>query len=109
MDNSVVPLYRLVILGILVLLFRRLPFVWAAHGVIPQIAHHRQALFVGFFGPVGVSAIFYLYITLEFLATLEVDGEPREDIAHLGETVYVVVWFLAICSIVRLLGRPYGS
>ncbi|KAK4226459.1 Sodium/hydrogen exchanger family-domain-containing protein [Podospora fimiseda] len=110
MNNNVVPLYRLVPLGILVLLFRRLPWVFAIHKFIPQIEEVRQAIFVGFFGPVGVSAIFYLYITLEFLKTLEVDGEPREDVKNLSETVLVVVWFLAICSIiVHGLSIPLGK
>lgn len=99
-ENSVLPLGRLVALGILVLLLRRLPWVFAVHRYIPQIEEVRQAIFVGFFGPVGVSAIFYLYIMLEFLKTLEVDGEPRADVKDLAETVNVVVWFITICSIV---------
>jgi sodium/hydrogen antiporter len=102
-SNSVVPIYRLIPLGILILLFRRLPWVFAIHRFIPQIEGTRQAIFVGFFGPVGVSAIFYLYITLEFLQTLDVNGQPRSDVATLPETVNVVVWFLAICSIVRIM------
>ncbi|KAK4194514.1 putative Na(+)/H(+) antiporter [Triangularia verruculosa] len=105
-NDGVVPLYRLVILGILVLLFRRLPWVFAIHKFIPQIEEIRQAIFVGFFGPVGVSAIFYLYITLEFLKTME----PSEKVEHLGEVVKVVVWFLAICSIVvHGLSIPLGK
>ena len=70
------------------------------HKFIHQIEEKRQAIFVGFFGPIGVSAIFYLYISLEFLETITVDGEQREDAEQLGETIKVVVWFLAICSIV---------
>ena len=101
--NDVVPLRRLVPLGVLVLLFRRLPWVFAVHRFIPQIEEVRQAVFVGFFGPVGVSAIFYLYITLEFLQTLEVDGEPRADLKALPEAANVVVWFIAICSIVSVV------
>jgi NhaP-type Na+/H+ or K+/H+ antiporter len=101
-DNGVVPLRRLVPLGILVLLLRRLPWVLMVHRFIPQIEEVRQAVFVGFFGPVGVSAIFYLYITLEFLQTLDVDGRPRADVAKLPEAVTVVVWFIAVCSIVSL-------
>lgn len=78
--NSVIPIYRLVPLAILVLIFRRLPWVYAIHKKIPQIEHPRQAVFVGFFGPIGVSAIFYLYITQEFLGTLEDgSGELRPD------------------------------
>ena len=51
--NDVIPLYRLVFLGILILLFRRLPAVYAMHRFIPQIGEKRQAIFVGFFGPIG--------------------------------------------------------
>jgi NhaP-type Na+/H+ or K+/H+ antiporter len=100
LHNEVVPLGRLLPLGILVLLLRRLPWVFAIHRFIPQIEEVRQAIFVGFFGPVGVSAIFYLYVTLEFLHTLNVDHEPRTDVKALPEAVQVVVWFIAICSIV---------
>ena len=59
--NDVVPLYRLVFLGILILLFRRLPVVYAMHWKIQQIEEKQQALFVGFFGPIGVSVSCYLF------------------------------------------------
>lgn len=101
-DNTVIPIYRLIFLGIAILLVRRLPVVFALHKQIHQIEEPRQAIFVGFFGPIGVSAVFYIYITLEFLETITVDGVQREDAARLGEVVTVVVWFLAICSIVSL-------
>jgi hypothetical protein len=58
---------------------------------------------MGFFGPIGVSAIFYLYIALDFLQTITIDGIQRDDARKLGEVVMVVVWFLAICSNVRIL------
>lgn len=61
-----------------------------------------QAIFVGFFGPIGVSAVFYLYISLRFLETITVDGVQRADAEKLGETLRTIVWFLAICSIVSL-------
>jgi NhaP-type Na+/H+ or K+/H+ antiporter len=70
------------------------------HRWIHQIEEKRQAIFVGFFGPIGVSAVFYLYVSLEFLETIKVDGVEREDAERLGETMMVVVWFLATCSIV---------
>lgn len=101
LHNPIVPLGRLVALGVLILLFRRLPWILAVHKFLPQIDDLRQAIFVGFFGPVGVSAIFYLYITLEFVETLQTaDGELRADVANLGEATTVVIWFIAICSIV---------
>lgn len=108
--NPVIPIYRLIALGITVLLFRRLPMVLAFHTWIHQVEEFRHALFVGFFGPIGVSAIFYLYISLEFLRTIDVDGEEREDAVRAGEIIEVVVWFLAICSIVvHGLSVPLGK
>ena len=101
--NGVIPVYRLVLLGILILLLRRIPIIYAMHNQIRQIEHIRQNLFVGFFGPIGVSAVFYLHVSLEFLRETTVDGVVREDARKLEETITVVVWFLAICSIVSML------
>jgi NhaP-type Na+/H+ or K+/H+ antiporter len=91
--NNVIPIYRLIFLGILVLLLRRLPIVYAMHKYIPQIEQKRQALFVGF----------YLYVSLDFLRKIKVDGEVREDAQFLIEVMNVVIWFLCICSIVSRL------
>lgn len=109
--NEVIPIWRLILLGIGILLLRRIPIVLAMHKWIHQIEHWQHALFVGFFGPIGVSAIFYLYISIEFLETyLVVDGEMREDARHLEEVMRVVIWFLAICSIVvHGLSIPLGK
>lgn len=105
--NNVIPIYRLIFLGILVLLLRRLPIIFILHKKIPQIEEVRQALFVGFFGPIGVSAIFYLYVTVDFLHQVTIDGTERHDAEVLTEVVTVVVWFLAICSIVSgVLSHP---
>jgi NhaP-type Na+/H+ or K+/H+ antiporter len=62
LHNDAIPLYRLIVLGILILLFRRLPVVYAMHKVIPQIEGKRQALFVGFFGPIGGRVASYPHV-----------------------------------------------
>lgn len=105
--NDIIPIYRLIFLGILILLFRRLPIVYIMHRRISQIEQQQQALFVGFFGPIGVSAVFYLYVSLDFLRAIEVNGEVREDAARLAEVMTIVIWFLAICSIVSHLFLGY--
>lgn len=102
-DNPYIPIYRLVPLGILILLLRRLPVIYAMRKQIKQIEAFRQMLFVGFFGPIGVSAIFYLYVSVEFLHGLKIDGVHREDAHHLAEVMKVVIWFVTLCSIV---GNP---
>lgn len=98
--NDIIPIYRLIALGILILLFRRIPIIYLLHYKIRQIEEKQQALFAGFFGPIGVSAVFYLYISLEFLKKVTVEGVVRDDAARLAELMNVVIWFLAICSIV---------
>ncbi|KAJ5755386.1 Cation/H+ exchanger [Penicillium manginii] len=110
LNNDIIPLYRLVFLGILILIVRRLPIVLAMHKYIHQIEHISQACFVGFFGPIGVGAIFYLSISREFLLDIKVDGKTREDAQRVADAVNIVVWFLVICSIiVHGLSVPIGK
>ncbi|RFU76283.1 na h antiporter [Trichoderma arundinaceum] len=109
--NTLIPLYKLVPLGVLVLLVRRLPWIFGLHRWIHQITGRHQALFVGFFGPIGVSAVFYLFITLDFIDKFlsDEDGNPRSDVKDLGEMVRIVVWFLTVCSVVvHGLSIPLG-
>ncbi|KAK1589953.1 Na/H antiporter [Colletotrichum navitas] len=98
--SELIQPWRLCALGLLVLLLRRLPIILVLHRYIRQIRGPSQALFVGYFGPIGISAIFYLYIGLEFLETLTDNDGQRADAKTLGDTMLVAVWFLIICSIV---------
>ncbi|KAG6007503.1 hypothetical protein E4U21_005971 [Claviceps maximensis] len=110
--NAIIPLSRLLPLGLLVMLLRRLPWVYAMHKWIPQIGHARQAIFVGFFGPIGVSAIFYLFISIEFIKAhlSDENGVPRPDVKDLAESTTIVVWFLTVCSVVvHGLSIPLGK
>jgi NhaP-type Na+/H+ or K+/H+ antiporter len=99
--NDVIPIYRLIFIGVLVLILRRLPIVLAMHKRIHQIEEWRQAFFVGFFGPMGVSAIFYLYTSREFLRQITYEGQERADVERLAEIFNVIVWFMVVCSVVR--------
>ncbi|RMZ91179.1 hypothetical protein DV736_g1575, partial [Chaetothyriales sp. CBS 134916] len=94
--SNVIPIYRLIPLGILILLFRRVPMVMLFHKQIPHIQQFQQALYVGFFGPMGVSAIFYLYVSIEFLNQVLLDGKVRTDALQLQEVMRVVVWFIKV-------------
>ncbi|RWA09784.1 hypothetical protein EKO27_g5316 [Xylaria grammica] len=71
-----------------------------------------QATFMGFFGPIGCSAIFYLYITVDFVETLKTKGgdSSRGDVENLAEAVKVIVWFMVIVSVVvHGLSIPLGK
>ncbi|OCK74725.1 Na/H antiporter [Lepidopterella palustris CBS 459.81] len=99
-DSNIVSIYRLILLAVLVLLFKRLPVIYAMRSFIPHIEQPRQALFVGFFGPIGVSAIFYLYVSVEYLRDSTVSEREGADAKNLEEKMLVIVWFLVISSIV---------
>ncbi|KAJ5745253.1 Cation/H+ exchanger [Penicillium odoratum] len=110
LKNDIIPIYRLIVLGILILLVRRMPVIFAMHKYIHQIEDLSHAAFVGFFGPIGVGAIFYLSICRETLLEIKVNGQVREDAQQVADTAEVVVWFLAICSIiVHGLSVPVGK
>ncbi|CAE6514254.1 unnamed protein product [Rhizoctonia solani] len=88
--TGIVP-WRIVVLAICVLLFRRLPWVVAIHKTIPAISSLREAIFLGWFGPIGVSAIFYVQVALEYL--------PKESRDQVKKTVEPVVYFMVFTSI----------
>jgi NhaP-type Na+/H+ or K+/H+ antiporter len=95
-----VPLYSLVAISILILTFRRLPAILAMHRRIPAIAGLRQAIFAGYFGPIGVSAIFYLCVLVEYTDGLNSPIVEEGLALRLKETAILVVWFLVVSSVI---------
>lgn len=109
-NDGRIPFYRLLVLGLLILIFRRLPAVWLMAKQIRQCHNLTHTLFMGYFGPIGVGAAFYLHVTMEFLHLIKVDGEVREDAEDLREVLHLVVWFIIMCSIViHGLSIPAGK
>jgi sodium/hydrogen antiporter len=99
MDGSIIPAHRLLFLGILVLLLRRMPAIYLLRRFIPQISSRRLALFTGFFGPIGISAIFYCCLAVEFLRPF---SDEHPELGLLEAKLQVVVWYLVTSSIVSL-------
>jgi len=54
-----ISLGRLVFFGTAVILLRRLPTVLILQKFIPEIRSMREACFVGWFGPMGIGALYY--------------------------------------------------
>jgi len=52
------------LLAVAILLLRRLPALWALHGLITPLRERRDALFAGWFGPIGISALYYAALGL---------------------------------------------
>lgn len=56
--------WRVVVLAITVLLLRRPPWVIAATKAIPALRDFKESAFAGWFGPIGVGAVFYIQVAL---------------------------------------------
>ncbi|OTA60762.1 hypothetical protein K449DRAFT_435165 [Hypoxylon sp. EC38] len=96
--------WRLSVMAIFVILFRRIPIMMILKPVIPDIKTWREALFAGHFGPIGVGAIF-----VALLARAELETEHTIPMAELPPptveyyNVIVLVWpivtFMVVASI----------
>ncbi|KAI0397972.1 Cation/H+ exchanger [Xylariaceae sp. FL0594] len=86
---------RLIGLGILVLLFRRIPALLLTYKAIPSVVKNwKEAVFMGYFGPIGVGAVYYL----EHTRLLFSDKNTGEKV--LLDALSPVVYFLVLTSIV---------
>ena len=102
-EHGLTP-WRLVVIAIFVILFRRIPIMMALKPIIPDVKTWREALFAGHFGPIGVGAIF-----AAILARAELETDSTDPLASLPppgskdyELIYLVwpvVTFLVIASI----------
>ncbi|KAK5955783.1 Na+/H+ antiporter [Knufia fluminis] len=96
--------WRLVVIAILVLFFRRIPIMLMLKPIIPDIKTWREALFCGHFGPIGVGAIFVAILAraeLETSTTTPLAVLPPPDDAEyvLIYTIWPITTFLVITSI----------
>ena len=104
-NSEVVAWWRLLLVGIAILLFRRLPVILAMHRFIHHIEHVGHALFVGYFGPIGVSATFYLCLGLRFSRRLRHDPDTGalDEMKLLEDNMTVIVWFVVVVSVVSFV------
>ncbi|KAI9313978.1 Sodium/hydrogen exchanger family-domain-containing protein [Dichotomocladium elegans] len=87
--------WRLVIIALLILLFRRLPIVLALKPIMPAIQTYREAIFSGWFGPMGVGAVFLAMIAKEEMEEIYHDHEEKPVIIEL---ISPVVLFIVLSS-----------
>lgn len=57
--------WRGLLLAIAILLLRRLPAVLLIRPFLGQVRQFKDALFIGWFGPLGIAAIFYAFLSLK--------------------------------------------
>ncbi|KAB8274421.1 Sodium/hydrogen exchanger family-domain-containing protein [Aspergillus minisclerotigenes] len=92
-----ITLPRLFGLGFLILVLRRIPTILLGYRFIPTICHDwTEALFMGYFGPIGIGAISYV----EYARRLFPDsGESDNEINNLTAAMIPVVYWLVLFSI----------
>ncbi|KAI1434884.1 alkali metal cation/H+ antiporter Nha1 C terminus-domain-containing protein [Xylaria sp. CBS 124048] len=96
--------WRLSVMSIFVILFRRIPIMLMLKPIIPDVKTWHEALFAGHFGPIGVGAIFVAILAraeLEDGDTIPLAMIPPEG--HKNYQVILLVWpivtFMVISSI----------
>jgi NhaP-type Na+/H+ or K+/H+ antiporter len=80
-------------LALAVLIFRRLPIIMGLYKYIPAISNWRQAVFMGWFGPMGVGALFYYTIAIQYF-------EENGPHSHAREVIEPVIYFIILSSVV---------
>ncbi|TVY20323.1 Na(+)/H(+) antiporter [Lachnellula arida] len=105
-NNAAIGLtpWRLVVIALFVIFFRRIPIMMALKPLIPDVKTWREALFAGHFGPIGVGAIF-----VAILARGELEAESATPLASYTDPnaknylIVALIWpittFLVISSI----------
>ncbi|KAM0197182.1 hypothetical protein ACHAPA_004203 [Fusarium lateritium] len=94
-DGTGITVPRLIALGFMVLAFRRIPAILLLYKLMPAVVHdYKEALFMGYFGPIGVGAVFYLeHIRHLFPHPEDADEEETNLLNALGPVIYFLVFF----------------
>ncbi|CAI7569510.1 unnamed protein product [Penicillium bialowiezense] len=98
--------WRLVVIALLVIFFRRIPIMLMLKPIIPDVKTWREALFAGHFGPIGVGAIFAAILARAELENDNTQPDPENELPMPGSSNYYIVrliWpittFMVISSI----------
>ncbi|KAI0766369.1 Sodium/hydrogen exchanger family-domain-containing protein [Trametes elegans] len=105
-EHLTLSVWRLIVIGILVMLVRRLPVVIALYKWIPDIKTFREAIFSGHFGPMGIGAVFISTLAAEQLPHPHDPPEGQQEL--LAASIQPIVAFMVLCSIaVHGLSIPF--
>lgn len=97
-DGTGITYPRLLLLGFLALIFRRIPAILAFYKLMPAVCKDwKEALFMGYFGPIGAGAVFYVEHSRHLFPKL---GKGDEEETNLVKAMIPVVYFLVLFSII---------
>lgn len=66
--------FKNTIISFLLVFFKRLPFFFAFKRFIPQLFNLKETFFAGWFGPIGVGALFFGYEALHSIPECKIKG-----------------------------------
>ncbi|POW00110.1 hypothetical protein PSHT_13234, partial [Puccinia striiformis] len=89
--------WKMVLLALSILLLRRLPVILLMRKLIPDIKTNREALFVGHFGPIGVSGLFISILATGKLPTPQIP--PQSSLDVLALTIQPIMYLLLCFSV----------
>lgn len=97
-DGTGITVWRLFLLGIMIFALRRIPAIFLCYKLMPRvISNWKDALFMGYFGPIGIGAVFYVEHTRHLVPKAdEADEEFDNMIRALSPTIYFLVIFSII-------------
>ncbi|KAJ2699128.1 hypothetical protein H4218_002834 [Coemansia sp. IMI 209128] len=87
--------WQMLVAVVLIMVVRRLPILMASYRLIPAIRTWQDALFAGWFGPIGVSAVFYSIETKK-----QIDDHPDSNSGRVAELVYPIVCAVVFGSVI---------
>ncbi|KFH45981.1 Na(+)/H(+) antiporter-like protein [Hapsidospora chrysogenum ATCC 11550] len=97
-DGTGITIGRLFLLGIMVLSLRRIPAIFLCYKLMPEVvANWKDALFMGYFGPIGIGAVFYVEHTRHLIPKA---GEADEELDNMIRALPGTIYFLVVFSIV---------
>jgi sodium/hydrogen antiporter len=97
---EVAPFTHFILAGLGILLLRRLPVLFLLSRFVPQLSNRKETCLAGFFGPMGVSAMYYLFLAIEYVDHMSSSGRPYERQSDFRDALRLVVWFSVIISVV---------
>lgn len=94
-EGTGITIGRLFGMAFMVLFLRRIPAIFMAYKLMPAVVQNwKEALFMGYFGPIGIGAVFYLEHA-RHLVPHEGEGDKEQDdlVRALGPCIYFLVVF----------------
>ncbi|ORX82927.1 hypothetical protein BCR32DRAFT_219042 [Anaeromyces robustus] len=97
-NSGYLVLWRLFLVTALIFVFRRLPAVLVFRNWITPIRFFKESVYVGWFGPVGVGAMWYTSLAIQRLHIEPFEEDNTEN--QLFNMYYYSIMFIVLCSII---------